>query len=1063
MDELRFRSQQSPRGNDQSMHSFVSPTRNASRMPAPQVNPHAGAHDHRSGLPRRFTTDSGRVPTLSSLGAQRVPEPSQDYNAMHKVQLTQIEKKKMEYERIREQRRRFELEMQKLDQQQRREALELAQMEEEVGRMGGHQSEPTTPPEYRDNSGFPTFLSRPSRYSMSSLTSPPGLFNRPVRSGSQLASPQSGIRQARFGFEDTTTQMPSRSVPTTRRNSDDEKEEAVRQDPSSHRSGNAINRYSMPVTRSRTGMYDVGLDQTNTTRFLFGDEETNAGGHSGPDANFPTLVRHDDQILSASSAALDLALSPSPNPESTSSSRGWSRVVNRHRPQQSLSSINGSSNIVSDLVGLASRPTSLRHSMDLKYISENAVETGAIMSPSATPNMATPPKLQSSFSSSDVPTVKSPGTSSSKTNNHAQQHFHNHNASLGRIPAGAVHRGHSRELSSENPAVSREQHNYPSIQSALQASAAPFGPSTTAAVQPSAMVNPSAGAAAANNNYNNNVFYSANGYGAPQGIPQGGIPQVMPQGAPHQPGGYNVNMLANSMQQMNMNGANGSNMYQPQNYNGYNAGPYNQGNQPRDSQARVIQHRRQLDNEAMSRYQNTPLDSFVGNIYELCKDQHGCRYLQKKLEERNADQVHMIWVETNQHVIELMTDPFGNYLCQKLLEFCNDDERTVLIQNASQDMVRIALNQHGTRALQKMIEYVSTPQQVHIIIEALRYRVVELIQDLNGNHVIQKCLNKLTPPDAQFIFDAVGGSCVEVGTHRHGCCVLQRCIDHASGDQKLWLIQRITEHARILVQDPFGNYVVQYIIDLNEPLFTEPIVLTFKDCITQLSRHKFSSNVIEKCLRCAQPPSKDLIVEELLRNQEMERLLRDSFANYVIQTALEYATPHQKHRLVEAIRPILPQIRTTPYGRRIQAKISAFDNRGSAASSGQVTPADNTQGQIPMRATHARGISGGAPILQGNGMPHSGPMPPMRQNMPIYSPNPAMNGQAPTSGGPVQQPQYGQMTPGNFATNAAANGAANGSTGNSNFAGQASGNSGPTSPTNGNGNVSTGQGETQWL
>ena len=93
----------------------------------------------------------------------------------------------------------------------------------------------------------------------------------------------------------------------------------------------------------------------------------------------------------------------------------------------------------------------------------------------------------------------------------------------------------------------------------------------------------------------------------------------------------------------------------------------------------------------------------------------------------------MIWLETNQHVIELMTDPFGNYLCQKLLEFCNDDERTILIQNASQDMVRIALNQHGTRALQKMIEFVSTPHQVHLIIEALRFRVVELIQDLNGN------------------------------------------------------------------------------------------------------------------------------------------------------------------------------------------------------------------------------------------------------------------------------------------------------------------------------------------
>ena len=428
----------------------------------------------------------------------------------------------------------------------------------------------------------------------------------------------------------------------------------------------------------------------------------------------------------------------------------------------------------------------------------------------------------------------------------------------------------------------------------------------------------------------------------------------------------------------------------------------------------------------MSRYQNMPLESFRGQIYDLCKDQHGCRYLQKKLEERNADQVHAIWLETNQHVIELMTDPFGNYLCQKLLEFCNDDERTVLIQNASQDMVRIALNTHGTRALQKMIEYVGTPQQVHLIIEALRFRVVELIQDLNGNHVIQKCLNKLTAPDSQFIFDAVGNNCVEVGTHRHGCCVLQRCIDHASGDQKLWLIQRITEHSRVLVQDPFGNYVVQYIIDLNEPTFTEPIVIMFQGCISQLSRHKFSSNVIEKCLRCAQAPSKDLIVEEMLIPAEMERLIRDSYANYVVQTALEYSTPHQKYRLVEAIRPILPTIRNTPYGRRIQAKISTFDSRGNVTSSGQTTPADNTQGQIPLRsAGHSRGPSGSGNIIQNGRMTNGGSLNNQgqgaEQNMGIYQNGgglPVSNAAAPNGsaapGGPVHQPQFNQGLQNNF-------------------------------------------------
>ena len=39
--------------------------------------------------------------------------------------------------------------------------------------------------------------------------------------------------------------------------------------------------------------------------------------------------------------------------------------------------------------------------------------------------------------------------------------------------------------------------------------------------------------------------------------------------------------------------------------------------------------------------------------------------------------------------------------------------------------------------------------QIDTLIRALFDKVVPLIQDLNGNHVIQKCLNKLTFEQAQ--------------------------------------------------------------------------------------------------------------------------------------------------------------------------------------------------------------------------------------------------------------------------------------------------------------------------
>lgn len=99
-----------------------------------------------------------------------------------------------------------------------------------------------------------------------------------------------------------------------------------------------------------------------------------------------------------------------------------------------------------------------------------------------------------------------------------------------------------------------------------------------------------------------------------------------------------------------------------------------------------------------------------------------------------------------------------------------------------------------------MIEYLTTPDQIRIATAALDTNAVTLIKDLNGNHVIQKCLNRLGSQENQFIFDAVSKYCVEVATHRHGCCVLQRCIDHASDKQKMQIITEINHHAPMLIQ-----------------------------------------------------------------------------------------------------------------------------------------------------------------------------------------------------------------------------------------------------------------------
>ncbi|KIV92833.1 hypothetical protein, variant [Exophiala mesophila] len=651
----------------------------------------------------------------------------------------------------------------------------------------------------------------------------------------------------------------------------------------------------------------------NTTSFLFDEDEDkhlslNAIDLKSPiakafaqlegDDTFPTLTS-DGLKLSANSAALDLANSRTPDLDWTLGSRY--RPAHQSMPHTDssmyrpvLSNLSGLTSPSSDRPADLNRRKSQRHSLGVTFEDSSPLPT--------TLPVTRPSSLQTSYSTNDVPTVKKSLTSETTPSKiHAEQQFHNHNVSLGRIPANAVHHRQSREGANGSTKVDEKLLSSAANMSSLHPGAAPFN---------------------AHFNGSDGSMTTTPGNG-------GYYPYNMQN--------YNVSQMAPPAMAGPVGGFPNGNTY----VNGYGNQPQRGGRRPQNDEAR---------------FNNVPLDSYKGGLYELCKDQHGCRYLQRKLEDNEADNTQMIFSETCPHIIELMTDPFGNYLCQKLFEHCTDDQRTALINTAAPALTTIALNQHGTRALQKMIEFVHTPQQVDTIIKALADRVVDLVQDLNGNHVIQKCLTRLGAERSQFIYDAVGHYCVVVGTHRHGCCVLQRCIDHAQGFQRAQLIQRITNCAFDLVQDPFGNYVVQYILDLDEPAFTKPLCESFAGRVSALSKQKFSSNVIEKCLRTADMDTKRKMVEEMLNGAELEKMLRDSFANYVVQTAMDFADPQTKARLVDAIRPILPLIKQTPHGRRIASKIMGNDVQGrtSGTSSGQMTPSDNYLASFSGGRTNSR-------------------------------------------------------------------------------------------------------------
>ncbi|KAF5955290.1 hypothetical protein HYC85_008146 [Camellia sinensis] len=234
------------------------------------------------------------------------------------------------------------------------------------------------------------------------------------------------------------------------------------------------------------------------------------------------------------------------------------------------------------------------------------------------------------------------------------------------------------------------------------------------------------------------------------------------------------------------------------------------------------------------------------------------------------------------------------------------------------DFIVFKLNWCGgisTRVVQKLIETLKTRQQVLLVVQALEPGFLDLIKDLNGNHVIQRCLQCLRKEDNKFIFDAAAKFCVNIATHQHGCCVLNRCIDKSEGKYQEKLVAEIAAHALILAQDAFGNYVVQYIIEFKTHSAAASLISQFEGHYVYLSMQKFSSHVVEKCLKFFEE-SRPRIIHELLSVPHFEQLLQDPFANYVIQSALEHTKGSLHASLVEAVRPHT-FLRTSPYCKKI--------------------------------------------------------------------------------------------------------------------------------------------------
>lgn len=288
-------------------------------------------------------------------------------------------------------------------------------------------------------------------------------------------------------------------------------------------------------------------------------------------------------------------------------------------------------------------------------------------------------------------------------------------------------------------------------------------------------------------------------------------------------------------------------------------------------------------------------------------------------------------------ILNLSKDVTGNYAIQKLLNNKKMPEVNFIIESLKDNIYELTLNLYGCRCVQELISILDV-ENMNIITSELKPFYEKCIQDKNGNHVIQKLIEKVNKEDLNDIFLVALNNIIYLSKHQYGCRVIQRLFKYCNSEQIKHMLNSLFYNINDLIQDQYGNYVIQFILE-NQAINNQdllPIFQSLKGNIYQYSFHKFASNVIERCITFGNEQQKREIINEVFnlvkRDEELIiNMVRDKFANYVVQKIIEFSDSNIQQELIRIILSRQNKIKNEGFSKHVLnyiEKLNSGNNKG---------------------------------------------------------------------------------------------------------------------------------------
>lgn len=418
------------------------------------------------------------------------------------------------------------------------------------------------------------------------------------------------------------------------------------------------------------------------------------------------------------------------------------------------------------------------------------------------------------------------------------------------------------------------------------------------------------------NNYSYNSFSNTNNlnFGNGPNIPQNwnsfsGFNPITSFGFPNnnfmQPLPFNNNNNSNNMNEINNISANNNKCLsfnqthsnQKKNITGYKVIKYKKNKSDKFN----------LDENAMMNQSNLSIkklfDMTDQSLYNYIITQKGSRDAQTIIKKVNENEVELLISKLKNYISDITIDKYGNYFSQKLIQICLPSQRIQILESMNNRFVEIANNSYGTHPLQSLIEIINMPQEKQMILNYILGNESLLALDSKGTHVLQKFISCTKDEERKELNTNLINLIDKLIIDPFGVCVLIQLVKHTNDksiSQKI--ANYITKGGPLsFIQHPYANYAVQILISSNDLSYCDVIIDTIVVNYLSLSMQKYSSNVVENCIKFGKEATVKKIYKSIMENEKLESLLNNNYGNFVLEKLISRLNKEEKMAIIKKL------------------------------------------------------------------------------------------------------------------------------------------------------------------